>query len=129
MKAITPPRITGLALAAGAIWAIVALASPATADELFDAWSVVPEQGLDVERGRNVDDADDLSIGSGAAINIAEQTVVNYFNVEGDVSSGDITMGSHTFANQNMSINAFNTGNNVTMMNQLSIQLNLSTGN
>ena len=115
-------RTAGVLVAAGAF---LAAAGPASADEVLDAWSVVSETDLEGERGRNIDDLDDVS--AGAAINIAEQTVVNYFNVDGDVASGDLVNGSHTFANQTMSINAFNTGNNVTMLNQLSIQVNLST--
>ena len=113
----------GMWVAAGAI---VAAPGPASADEVLDAWSVVTEQALDVERGRNVDDADDVNFGAGSAVNVAEQTVLNVFTVDGDVSSGDMIAGSHTFANQTMSINAFNTGNNVTMMNQMSIHVNYS---
>lgn len=124
MSASKIAKATGLLVAAGAF---LAAAGPASADEVLDAWSTVSDQALDTERGRNIDDLDDVTAGTGAAINIADQTVVNHFNVTGDVASGDLVNGSHTFANQTMSINAFNTGNNVTMLNQLSIQLNLST--
>ena len=123
---MTIRRFLGAGAVMVAAGTFLATAGTASADDVLDAWSTVSDQALDVERGRNIDDLGEVSAGTASAINIADQSVVNYFNVDGDVTSGGMVSGSHTFANQTMSINAFNTGNNVTMMNQLSIHVTVS---
>ena len=109
---------------AGAAAALIVTAhGQALADDaLFDNWSTVAEDTLDLERGRNVDV--DQS-GGALAINIGIQTVENTIN--GDATGGNITLMPHALDGQRMVINAFNAGNNVSMLNQLSIAVDLTT--
>ena len=95
----------------------------AIADEaLFGDWSTVSEQSLADERGRNVMVDQD---GGALAVNIGIQTVENTIN--GDAYGGTITLMPDALAGQRFVINAFNAGNNVSMLNQLSIAVDLTT--
>jgi len=60
------------------------------------------------------------------ATNIGVQVVPEqYLETTGDVESGAISFGLQTFDGQRMTINAINTGNNVVMQNQLSVEVNM----
>ena len=109
---------------AGAAAALIVTAhGQALADDaLFDSWSTVAEDTLDLERGRNVDVNQD---GGALAINIGIQTVTNTIN--GDATGGNITLMPNALDGQRMVINAFNAGNNVSMLNQLSIAVDLTS--
>lgn len=112
-----------IAWAGAAAALIVTAQGQALADDtLFESWSTVAEDTLDLERGRNVDVNQD---GGALAINIGIQTVTNTIN--GDATGGNITLMPNALDGQRMVINAFNAGNNVSMLNQLSIAVDLTT--
>ncbi len=95
---------------------------PAAAGEPADdpaSWGAV--SAVELERQRGGTDMDDVD---GAAISHGSQTGTNTLNSGGgDVIAGAVMMGSHTFDNQVMSINAINTGNNVNMQNVMAIMV------
>ena len=105
--------LAALVLGAG-LWT-----GPAAAGEPADdpaSWGAVPAADLEQLRGGT----EDIDV-DGAAVASGSQTATG--TIIGDVTSGNITGGDHTFANQVMSINAFNTGNNVAIQNVMAIMV------
>lgn len=98
--------LTGCAVAA----VVAAFASQVQAMDELDAWSSVSATDLGSERGQG-------------ATNLALQNVEEQI-VEGDSIAGNINLGLETFDGQAMSINAFNSGNNVVMQNQMAVEVN-----
>ncbi len=101
--------LAALVLGAG-LWMGPAAAGGAGDDPA--SWGAVSPAELEQQRGGST---------SGTAENNASQVGTNTLDAGGDVMGGAITMGANTFDNQVMSINAFNTGNNVFMQNTLAI--------
>ncbi len=124
-------RVRSFGVVASASAAVMlAAVMPAQADDgMFESWSTVTDDVLEDERGRNiVVDQSGITIeeaGAAVAVNVGFQYVEN--TITGDAYGGSINLTQGAIDNQNMVINAFNAGNNVTMMNQLSIVVDMTT--
>lgn len=101
------------------------------ADEgLFGSFDAVADDALSEERGRNIviDENGNIQIateGGAVAINAGFQ----YFEgtINGDAPSGAMNIATGALSDQRFVINAFNTGNNVAMFNQLAISVDMTT--
>lgn len=121
-------RGVGVVAIAGAALMLAVTTQSRADDGIFESWSTVSEDVLAQERGRNVV-VDETGIeidqaGGALAINIGIQHVENTIN--GDAHGGSITLMPNALDGQRMVINAFNAGNNVSMLNQLSIAVEMT---
>ena len=115
-KAKADVFLAALVLGAGlCLWT-----GPAAAGEPADdpaSWGAVSAAELEQYRGGTEEEDID-----GAAVATASQTGTN--TITGAVGgTGSINAPGEAFANQTMSINAFNTGNNVNMQNTMAIMI------
>ncbi|NIA67447.1 hypothetical protein HBA54_02470 [Pelagibius litoralis] len=110
-------RISRLAAAFAGASLCFAASTAAFAEDPFADWQNVNEGTLFSERGGDIAVAvDDSALA--AAVGLQHQTVTNTIHVTGNLSGGTINAGNGTFADQVMSLNVINTGNNVALQNQ-----------
>lgn len=122
-------RNAGVVAFAGLALMLAGTAQSHAEEGIFESLSTVAEDALAQERGRNVvvdENGIEIDAAGGAlAINIGFQQVDNTIN--GDAHGGSITLMPNALDGQRFVINAFNAGNNVTMLNQLSIAVDMTT--
>jgi len=83
---------------------------------------------MDVSSWTKVSDGDLASLRAGDSTTIQNQEITQGGDQTSDCSGGcsnTINFGESTFANSSMSMNTFNTGNNVKMSNQMIITVNI----
>ena len=101
-----PAAVVGISSLLGAV--------PALAEDLFDGLGAVTPEALSEERGKAFEiDEDSLATAIGA-----QYQHVTFDGMAAVGSGGEIHLGSNTFADQVMSLNVMNTGNNVALQNQ-----------
>ncbi|WP_299391720.1 hypothetical protein [Pelagibius sp.] len=106
-------RVLSLSAAVAGVGLILS-AAPAVAEDAFAEWGAVSTEALSEERGKAFEiDEDSLATAIGA-----QYQHVTFDGMAAVGSGGEIHLGSHTFADQVMSLNVMNTGNNVALQNQ-----------
>ncbi|WP_422367316.1 hypothetical protein [Pelagibius sp.] len=88
--------------------------APVLAEDAFSNWGSVDDQALSAERGKAFE-LDESALATAVG---AQYQYVNFPDIGEVGPGGEITLGSHTFANQVMSLNVMNTGSNVAMQHQ-----------
>ncbi len=115
---------------AGAALMLAGNAQVLADDGLFESFDAVEDDALSEERGRNIviDENGNIQIvtdGGAVAINAGFQDFNGTIN--GDATGGAMNIATGALSDQRFVINAFNTGNNVAMLNQLAITVDMTT--